>query len=109
MIVYMNVVENPLKDHRNNHNHEPYKIIQVTNYELVLDPVNGYHLKMTKLYDSHGNKIRDKESVATWWFKKLDPNEREQKPVQHVQINFAALPSRGPATTWNPEWPVGMP
>ena len=100
---------NSFKENRSNHHREPYKIVQITNYELVLDPVNGYHLKMTKLYDSHGNKIREKDSVATWWFKKLDPKEREQKPNQHMQIHFAAKPSRGPATTWNPEWPIGIP
>ena len=46
----------------------PCKAFQITDYQVVADPVNGYHLKMTKLYDPAGNKLNGRD--ATWWFRK---------------------------------------
>merc|ERR1712131_70804 len=96
-----------------------YKITQVTDYKVVHDPINGFHLKMTKLYDPRGAKLR--KSDATWWFRKIseegiaEMNEAHKMP--HVQIGpdqFSHGMSPGititqPSTTWVPEWPVGMP
>ena len=86
-------------------------MVQITNYELVLDPVNGYHLKMTKMFNSNGDKISD--SGAIWWFKKIDKSEKsEETPNKWFKVPNHIMRSglsRGPATTWNPEWPVGMP
>ena len=96
-----------------------YKITQVTDYRVVHDPINGFHLKMTKLYDPRGAKLR--KSDATWWFRKIsqqgieEMNEAHKMP--HVQIgpdSFSHGMNPGititqPSTTWVPEWPIGMP
>ena len=58
--------------HRSMKNGSKFKITQVTDYKVVLDPVNGFHLKMTKLYDPTGAKLR--RSDASWWFRKIDQN-----------------------------------
>jgi len=46
----------------------PCRAHQITDYQVVTDPVNGYHLKMTKLYDPAGNKLHGRD--ATWWFRR---------------------------------------
>ena len=46
----------------------PCKAFQITDYQVVTDPVNGYHLKMTKLYDPAGKKLNGRD--ATWWFRR---------------------------------------
>ena len=99
-LIYHQITEYPIS-----HQREPYKTIQITNYELVLDPVNGYHLKMSKMFNSNGDKISD--SGAIWWFKKIDKSE--EKPNKWFKLPKQSGLSRGPATVWNPEWPIGMP
>ena len=96
-----------------------YKITQVTDYKVVHDPINGFHLKMTKLYDPQGAKLR--KSDATWWFRKISQEGIEEMneahKIPHVQIgpdNFSHGMNPGititqPSTTWVPEWPIGMP
>ena len=46
----------------------PYRAYQITDYQVVTDPVNGYHLKMTKLYDPAGNKLNGRDAI--WWFRR---------------------------------------
>ena len=46
----------------------PCRAHQITDYQVVPDPVNGFHLKMTKLYDPAGNKLHGRD--ATWWFRR---------------------------------------
>ena len=46
----------------------PCRAHQITDYQVVPDPVNGFHLKMTKLYDPVGNKLHGRD--ATWWFRR---------------------------------------